>query len=42
MGNTNIYRDWGWAPDFVDAIYRINSSKIKSDYIVATGKIIFH
>ena len=40
MGNTNIYRDWGWAPDFVEAIYRINSSKIKTDYIVATGKTI--
>ena len=38
MGNTNIYRDWGWAPDYVDAIYKINSSKKRSDYVVATGK----
>ena len=38
MGNTKVYRDWGWAPDFVDAIYRINNSNIRSDYIIATGK----
>ena len=40
MGNTNVYRDWGWAPDFVDAIYKINSSKKRSDYVIATGKSI--
>ena len=40
MGNTNIYRDWGWAPDFVEAIYKINTSPKNSDYIVATGKSI--
>lgn len=38
MGNTNVYRDWGWAPDYVDAIHKINSSKKRSDYVVATGK----
>ena len=41
MGNTNVYRDWGWAPDYVDAIYKINSSKKRSDYVVATGKSYF-
>lgn len=40
MGNTNIYRDWGWAPDFVEAIYKINNSKKRSDYIIATGSSI--
>ena len=38
MGNTNVYRDWGWAPDYVDAIHKINSSEKRSDYVVATGK----
>ena len=37
MGNTNIYRDWGFAPDFVKAMYKINSSKKRDDYIIATG-----
>lgn len=40
MGKTNIYRDWGWAPDFVEAIYKIANSSKRSDYIVATGKSI--
>jgi GDPmannose 4,6-dehydratase len=40
MGRTNIYRDWGWAPDFVEAIFKINTSSKRSDYIVATGKSI--
>jgi GDPmannose 4,6-dehydratase len=37
MGNTNIFRDWGFAPDFVKAMYKINNSKKRDDYIIATG-----
>jgi GDPmannose 4,6-dehydratase len=37
MGNTNICRDWGFAPDFVKAMYKINNSKKRDDYIIATG-----
>jgi len=40
LGNITIYRDWGWAPEFVEAIYKINNSKFKKDYVVGTGKII--
>jgi GDPmannose 4,6-dehydratase len=39
LGNTAVYRDWGWAPEFVEAIYKINNSKFKKDYVVGTGKI---
>ena len=39
MGNINIFRDWGWAPEFSDAIYKINNKKIPEDYVVGTGKI---
>ena len=38
LGNIKISRDWGWAPDFVEAIHLICSSKVPDDYIVATGK----
>lgn len=38
LGNINVFRDWGWAPDYVDAIYKINSSKVRKDFIVSTGK----
>ena len=39
LGNINIYRDWGWAPEFSEAIFKINNSKIPDDYVVGTGKI---
>jgi len=39
LGNTEIFRDWGWAPDYIEAIYKINNSKIKKDYVVGTGKM---
>ncbi len=37
LGNLSARRDWGWAPDFVDAIYRIATAERADDYIVATG-----
>lgn len=39
LGNIDIYRDWGWAPDYVEAIYKINTAKIAKDYVVGSGKI---
>jgi len=38
LGNINIYRDWGWAPEFVDAIYKINNLKKKNDFVIGTGE----
>lgn len=38
LGSLNIYRDWGWAPDFVDAMWRILQTDQPADYVVATGK----
>ena len=40
MRNTKVYRDWGWAPNFADAIHRINTSQKRSDYIIATENSI--
>ncbi len=39
LGNIDIYRDWGWAPEFINAIYKINLSKVPQDFVVSTGKI---
>ena len=39
LGNIEVHRDWGWAPEFVQAIYKINISKVPKDYVVGTGKI---
>jgi GDPmannose 4,6-dehydratase len=38
LGNTNVYRDWGWAPEYVKIIYKIISKTKPDDYIIATGK----
>lgn len=37
LGNLNAVRDWGWAPDFVDAMERIINAPNPTDYVVATG-----
>lgn len=37
LGNLNAIRDWGWAPDFVDAMDRIIHASAPDDFVVATG-----
>ena len=37
LGNLAAVRDWGWAPDFVDAMVRAARSDVPRDYVVATG-----
>lgn len=37
LGNIDVHRDWGYAPDYVDAMIRIISQPMSGDYIVATG-----
>jgi GDPmannose 4,6-dehydratase len=39
LGNLGVRRDWGWAPDYVDAMWRMLQQKDASDYVVATGKL---
>jgi GDPmannose 4,6-dehydratase len=38
LGNLNAKRDWGWAPEFVEAIYLIMQQKKPDVYVVATGE----
>jgi len=38
LGNINIKRDWGWAPEYVEAMWLMMQQDIADDYIVATGK----
>ena len=38
IGNIEIIRDWGWAPEYVDAIKLINRSKIVKDHVICTGE----
>lgn len=38
LGNTNIQRDWGWADDYVEAMYLMLQQPEADDYVIATGK----
>jgi GDPmannose 4,6-dehydratase len=37
LGNLAIRRDWGWAPEFVDAMHRILQLDRPEDFVIATG-----
>ena len=39
LGNIDIARDWGWAPDYVEAIQQITRANVKKDYVICTGKL---
>jgi GDPmannose 4,6-dehydratase len=38
LGNLEARRDWGWAPDYVDAMIRAVRHEVADDYVVATGR----
>jgi GDPmannose 4,6-dehydratase len=37
LGNLDSERDWGWAPQFVDGIWRTLQQEKATDYVLATG-----
>lgn len=37
LGNLDIWRDWGWAPEYVEAMHLILQQDSPDDYIIATG-----
>jgi GDPmannose 4,6-dehydratase len=39
LGNTDARRDWGYAPDFVDAMWRMLQQDEPEDYVVGTGVV---
>src|SRR3989344_3078850 len=38
LGNLNAKRDWGYAKDFVEGMWRMLQQKTPDDYILATGE----
>lgn len=40
LGNIEIQRDWGWAPDYVEAMYRMLNKGLADDYVIATGRTV--
>jgi GDPmannose 4,6-dehydratase len=38
LGNIDIQRDWGWAEDYVEAMYLMLQQESPDDYVIATGE----
>ena len=38
LGNIDIARDWGWAPEYVDAMWRMLQQEQADDFVIATGQ----
>ena len=38
LGNLDIRRDWGWAPEYVEAMWLMLQNEDVRDYVVATGE----
>ncbi len=38
LGNIDAKRDWGYAPDYVEAIYKMMHHQTPDDYVIATGQ----
>ena len=37
LGNINAYRDWGYAPEYVQAMWKMLNASKADDYIISTG-----
>ena len=37
LGNLDIWRDWGWAPDYVQAMVLMLQAEKPADYLIASG-----
>lgn len=40
LGNVDVVRDWGWAPEYVLAMWRMLQQPEATDYVVCTGHSI--
>lgn len=38
LGNLNIARDWGWAPEYVEAMWKMLQQDQPDDFVIATGE----
>ena len=37
LGNTAVWRDWGWAPEYVEAMHAMLQLDQPEDFVIATG-----
>ena len=38
LGDIGIKRDWGWSPEYVDAMWRMLQTDSPEDFVIATGE----
>lgn len=38
LGNIEVQRDWGWAPEYVEAMWKMLQQATPADYVIATGE----
>lgn len=38
LGNINISRDWGFAPEYVEAMWLMMQHNVPDDFVIATGE----
>ena len=38
LGDINIYRDWGWAPEYVKVMWLMLQQKKPNDFVIGSGK----
>ncbi len=38
LGAMDVYRDWGWAPEYVEAMWLMLQQPAPEDFIIATGE----
>jgi len=40
LGNIKIVRDWGWAPEYVEAMWKMLQLDSPADFVIATGRSV--
>jgi len=38
LGDLSVQRDWGWAPEYVEAMWRMVQQETPADYVICTGE----
>lgn len=38
LGDMGVQRDWGWSPEYVDAMWRMLQTERPEDFVIATGQ----
>jgi len=38
LGNTKVIRDWGWSPEYVEAMWNILQQNKPEDFVIGTGQ----